>query len=170
MRMLFEIDTQDYDLTKNKIIRPSVRSIIIKNELVAMIHSLKFDYYKFPGGGMEEGETQIDTLMRETLEETGLIIIPSTIREYGSVHRIQRHYNGDVFTQDNYYYLCDITEGRSYQRLDDYELYEMFTLEFVDPKKAIKINREHDHGPKDQVMVEREASVLECLINDHYFD
>ena len=40
------------------------------------------------------------------------------------------------------------------QSLDDYEAEERFTLEWVRPRTAIKVNREHDHGPKDQVMLE----------------
>lgn len=39
---------------------PSVRAIIIKNDKVSMIHSMKYDYYEFPGGGIEKGESTID--------------------------------------------------------------------------------------------------------------
>lgn len=38
--------------------------------------------YKFPGGGMEEGETLEDTLIREMLEETGYKVKPDSIREF----------------------------------------------------------------------------------------
>ena len=31
-----------------------------------MIHSLKYDYYKFPGGGIEDGESNEEALIRET--------------------------------------------------------------------------------------------------------
>ena len=48
--------------------------------------------------------------------------------------------------------------------MDDYEQEERFTLEFVEPKQAIEVNRDRDHGPKDQAMIEREARVLEMLI------
>lgn len=54
------------------------------------------------------------------------------------------------------------------QKLDDYEADEHFILEFIEPTLAIKINRQEDHGPKDQVMLEREARVLEFLIQEGY--
>ncbi len=35
---------------------------------------------KFPGGGMEDDEDDIKTLIRETLEETGFTVVPETVR------------------------------------------------------------------------------------------
>ena len=57
MRLLFEIDTKDYDINGTAFVRHSARCINIKNGKVAMVHSLKYDYYKFPGGGIEKGES-----------------------------------------------------------------------------------------------------------------
>lgn len=72
MRLLFNLDTKDYTCTDRVLSRPSVRAIVIKDGRVAMVHSLKYDYYKFPGGGMEPGETQEEALARETLERLDL--------------------------------------------------------------------------------------------------
>ena len=90
MRLLFEIDTKDYDLNGVAFIRHSARCINIKNGLVAMVHSIKYDYYKFPGGGIEEGESKENAMMREAREEAGLVVIPGSVKEYGYVHRIQK--------------------------------------------------------------------------------
>ena len=43
MRLLFEIDTKDYDPNGKAFVRPSVRGIIIQDGKVAMVHSQKFD-------------------------------------------------------------------------------------------------------------------------------
>ena len=166
MRLLFEIDTKDYNINGKKFIRPSVRSIIIKENKVAMVHSIKYNYYKFPGGGIEEGENHNQALIRETLEESGLTIIEESIKEYGYVHRIQKSELYDVFIQDNYYYLCDVENEVKTQNLDDYESEEKFTLEYMDAREVIDINRNKKHGPKDQNMIEREAKVLELLIEE----
>ena len=72
MRSLFEIDTKDYDINVTTVSRPSARGIIIKDGKLAMIHSIKYDYYKFPGGGIEKNEQKESALIREVLEETGL--------------------------------------------------------------------------------------------------
>ena len=170
MRLLFEIDLKNYDKNGKAFIRPSARAIIIKDNKIYMVHSLLYDYYKFPGGGIEHDESNIDALIRETKEEAGLIVIKDSIKEYGYVHRVEKSdQNGiDMFIQDNYYYLCDVNEKVEKQILDDYEAFENFTLVFVDAYKAINTNRYNNHGPKNQNMLEREAKVLELLLLEKY--
>lgn len=168
MRQLFEMDKKDYAGCTHSFVRNSARSIIIRNGKIAMIHSLKYDYYKFPGGGIENGEDPIAAMIRETHEEAGLIIIPETVVEYGYVHRIQKSDSDETecFVQDNYYYLCDAAEEVVPQVLDEYEAKEAYTLEFVDPLTAIKKNRHVTESPYNQMMFEREARVLELLIDE----
>lgn len=168
MRMLFEIDTKDYDINGTVFKRPAARGIIIKDGSVAMIHSLKYDYYKFPGGGIEEGEDRVNALVREVREETGLVVMPGTIKEYGRVYTAQKGDQEDVFIQDSYYYLCDVEEELKPQDLDEYEAEERFTLEFIEPQHAIRINRENTLDEIDQIMVEREARMLEILMQEGY--
>lgn len=166
MRLLFEIDTKDYEPNGKAFVRPSVRGIIIHDGKVAMVHSLKYDYYKFPGGGIEDGESLEEALLREVAEESGLQVILPSIREYGLVHRIQKGQKEAMFIQDNYYFLCEVEEKVGAQQLDDYEAEEKFTLEYVDPAHAICVNREADHGSKDKIMLERETRVLEMMIQE----
>ena len=171
MRLLFEMDKKDYKENGTVGIRPSVRGIIVKDKKIAMIYSKKYNYYKFPGGGALAGEQQIDTLIREVKEESGLCVIRNSVREYGFVHRVQKGIKEDIFIQDNYYYLCDAEEDIGSQQLDAYEKEEQFTLEFVIPNHAIYVNRRMEHGEKQGIpqfegMLEREARVLELLVQE----
>ncbi len=168
MRELFTIDKKNYKENGTIFRRPSVRGIIIKEGKVAMMHSLKYDYYKLPGGGIEDGEVYEDTLIREVKEESGLIVKADTIRDFGYVRRIEKGRFEDIFEQDNYYYLCEVEEEGGAQSLDDYEEEEQFTLEFVAIDHAIAVNRTANHGGKEAVetfkgMVERENRVLELI-------
>ena len=172
MRLLFEIDKKDYEKCTHSFVRNSARSIIVLDKKVAMVHSLKYDYYKFPGGGIEKGEDPIDAMIRETREEAGLVVKPETVKEYGCVHRIQKSDQDDTecFVQDNYYYLCDVKEDRVSQCLDHYEAQETYILEFVAPEIVVKKNRSVIDSPHDPIMFEREAKVLELLIAEGMFD
>ena len=168
MRLLFNMDKKDYADCTHRFSRDSARSIVIRNGKVAMIHSQKYHYYKFPGGGIEKGEEPTGAMIRETREEAGLIVIPETVREYGYVHRIQKSDTdpNECFVQDNYYYFCDAMEALSSQELDDYEAEESYELVFVDPETAIKANRVVKESPYNPMMLEREARVLEMLISE----
>ena len=170
MRILFEMDKKDYVSNGSVFSRPSARAIIIKDGKIAMVYSKKYNYYKFPGGGIETGEYMEDALIREVLEETGLCVIRDSIQEYGQVHRIQKGTKEDVFIQDNFYFLCCVKENIEQQNLDKYEADEGFKLEFLKPQLAIDVNRETILDDFTQVMLEREALVLELLIQEGYFE
>ena len=168
MRVLFEMDLHDYADCTHNFVRNSARSIIIRDKKIAMIHSLKYDYYKFPGGGIEGKESPVDAMIRETREEAGLVVKPETVKEFGLVHRIQRSDKDptECFVQDNLYYLCDAENETFFQCLDGYEAAENYALEFVEPILAIHRNRNVQDSPYNPMMFEREARVLEMLIDE----
>ena len=105
MRELFVLDKKNYDPNGSVGRRPSVRGIIIRDGRIAMMHSKKYDYYKLPGGGIEAGETLEETLIREVREESGLVVKPETIKEFGYVRRIEKGKEEDIFVQDNFFSL-----------------------------------------------------------------
>jgi len=51
--------------------------VLIKENKVALIerHRAGLDYFVFPGGGMDEGETPEQAAIRETLEELGIEVV-----------------------------------------------------------------------------------------------
>lgn len=172
MRLLFEMDKKDYENCTHSFVRNSSRSIIRSNKKLAMIHSMKYDYYKFPGGGIENGENPIDAMIRETREEAGLVVKPEKVKEYGYVHRIQRSGKDatECFIQDNYYYLCEVEDEVVSQCLDNYESNENYVLEYVDPQVAISKNSSVTQSPYDTMMFEREVKVIQLLMSEGLLD
>ena len=168
MKRIITIDLKDYDETMPRYRRPSVRAVIIRDSKIAMVYSQKFDYYKFPGGGIEKNEDHKQTLIREVSEEVGLTVIPDSVEELGSVLRVQksRTNENEIFEQENYYYTCNVMNSSVAQSLDDYELEEGFRLEYVRPEHAIEVNRTHEHSGYDAQLIEREALVLEYILNE----
>lgn len=167
MKRLFTIDLQDYDPRWPHSKRPTVRAIIRRGEKLAMIHKLKYDYYAFPGGGIEDGETYHDALIREVHEETGLRVIPNSIEEFGSALRLNgsRKYKNAIFEQENFYYTCTVEDTVDAQQLSEGEVEDQFTLEFVSAEDALRKNRYDDHGEETGgIWIERESRILEILI------
>ena len=146
MRILYDYDYKDYKENGTVGRRASVRGIIIRDGKLAMVHSRKYDYYAFSGGGIDEGEKKEDTLIREIREELGLEVIPESIREYGLITRKEKGAIDDLFIQENYYYLCDVSDKHLEQELSGYEAEEEFELSWIYPDDAIRSNRENDHG------------------------
>ena len=168
MRTLFEIDAKNYSAGDPVLVRPSARAIIIKDGKIALVYSALCDYYKFAGGGIEEGEDVIDALCREVKEEVGLIVKKETVRPYGQALRKEKR--GEVvLVQNNTYFFCETEENAVKRDLDEYEEEEKFTLRWVTPQEAIKVNRTHPHGKKGPYMIERETRALELLIQEGFF-
>ena len=165
MRLLFVMDRKDHSGCTHTFSRNSARSIIIRDGRVAMVYSTKYGYYKFPGGGIEAGESPVDAMIRETREETGLRVLPETVKAYGMVHRVQKSDRDDneCFIQDNYYYLCDAEDDPADQELDAYEAQESCRLVFTDAETAIRKNSSVQGAPYNRMMFEREARILALL-------
>lgn len=170
MKLLFTLDSKNYDESIEIVYRPSARGIVIRDGKVAMVHSEKYDYFKFPGGGIEDGESPADAMIREVREESGLTVIPESVCEFGNVHRRSITEKGGLFIQDNYYFVCACHDDMEEQILDDYEAEERFTLHFVKPQVAIERNKSCTAMDKMPHMLYREARVLELLIEGGYFD
>lgn len=170
MRLLFTMDAKDYTPGGTVFSRPSARGIILRGERLALVHALKHDYYKFPGGGIEPGEDPITALIREVKEESGLTVIPGSIREYGYVHRVEKGDPEDIFLQDNYYYFCQVESRVGAQALDPFEQEEGFALEYVSPQEALAKNLAvSGSGYQYRRMALREAQVLELLLDESFF-
>ena len=112
MKILRVFDDRNYDDRFSVFTREAVRAIILKDGLIALVRSDREGYYKFPGGGIEKGETHLQTLTRETFEETGLRVDPASVKEFGTVIERRRSIFGEkeIFEQRSYYYYAD-TEG-----------------------------------------------------------
>lgn len=76
--------------------------IMLQKNKVLLMHRLKDgdEYYTFLGGGVDEGETIENAVVREVLEETTM---PTSIDRLLYIHNYE--------TSDQYYYLCKYISG-----------------------------------------------------------
>jgi 8-oxo-dGTP pyrophosphatase MutT (NUDIX family) len=122
--------------------REAVRAIIPQGRKLLLIYSPRNGSYKFPGGGVEEGETKEEALVREIQEECGATVLKIE-NEFGQIIEydfpIERDY--DVFMMTSTYYFCQVDARLGVQHLDRYEQNLGFRPVWVNIDEAIHTNQ-----------------------------
>jgi 8-oxo-dGTP pyrophosphatase MutT (NUDIX family) len=144
--------------------RSAVRAVIRRGQDLLMVFSSAVGDYKFPGGGVDDGESHEQALTRELLEECGASLL-SVDGELGAVieYNFAEEKEFDVFKMTSHYYFCQVQDGFGAQKLDDYERDLGFKPIWIDINDAISINRslfDSDHTPE---WLRREFFVLEHI-------
>lgn len=173
MKQLFTIDLKNYGADWKRSRRDSARAIIhVGDDKLALVYATKLGYYKFPGGGIHDGEDKLVALAREVQEEVGLVLVAESVREFGVATRYQKSALAEntIFVQDNFYYECDVERDEQgnlkiiSQKLDAYEDQAGFEFRIVSIKEAALANRLYrDTNDFNIAMIARDTRVLEML-------
>ena len=100
-------------------------AILIKGNEVLLIHrNNEKEYFVFPGGGVEEGETVEQAVVREMQEETTIDV---------KINKLLYHHTYDDGCEQ-FFYLCDYIKGEPKLREDSEEKIRMLEgIEFYEP-------------------------------------
>ena len=157
------IDLKNYDNTAVVFKRTAARAIITKGDDYLFIFS-KYGDYKFPGGGMEQGEALEDTLIREVQEETGYQVIRDSIKECIQVLERRKGTKEELFEMKSHYFFCEVEVEAGNQSLDQYEEEYEYKTTWMTLKEAIIRNSRNldlEHCP----WITRDTRVMEQLMN-----
>lgn len=146
--------------------RTAVRGVIQRGGNLLMIFSAAVGDYKFPGGGVDAGESHVQALAREIQEECGAEL--SHIgAEIGAVieYALAEEPEFDTFKMTSHYYRCDVAGGFGSQKLDDYERELGFAPVWVSIEDAIRQNKSLLHSVNAPEWLRREIFVLEYLLS-----
>ncbi len=115
--------------------RYTARAILRNSEgAYALMYAKKFGFYSLPGGGVEDGESMIQALKRELLEETGCSC--DSIEELGYVYENRAHCD---YTQYSYYYVVTSKSPLRSIALTDQEIENGTALLWYPIGKAVSL-------------------------------
>ncbi|MFT3890222.1 MAG: NUDIX domain-containing protein [Anaerolineales bacterium] len=165
MPILTEIHRcEGVDIHGRTIHRKAVRAVIARGNNLLMIYSSAVGDYKFPGGGVDQGESHEQALRREVQEECGMSLA-SVGDEIGSVlefdQPVEKEF--DAFRMVSHYYRCDVLDGAGSQKLDDYEKDLGFTPIWINIDQAIQANEQLLDSDVPPEWLKREIFVLKYL-------
>ena len=99
-------------MNSSNTIRSAARAIIIQNDSVLLVQMKNDDgeFFILPGGGQFHGETLVQSLQRECVEELGIDVSVGRLvytREYiGKNHQFDHRHNN--FHQIEHVFVCEI--------------------------------------------------------------
>ncbi len=165
MEILAEIYRCDGINVKGKTVyRTAVRAVVLRDTSLLMIYSSNVGDYKFPGGGVNQGETHLQALRREVQEECGMSVMNVGL-EVGAVieYNVPMEDNYDVFKMISHYYQCEVKDEVGTQKLDEYEQNLGFKPIWIEIDDAIRFNKALLRSEKNIEWLKREIFVLEYL-------
>ncbi|MCP4141715.1 MAG: NUDIX domain-containing protein [Chloroflexi bacterium] len=152
-------------------LREAVRGVIFREGKLLMVYSTVNGDYKFPGGGIDAGETHLEALRRELNEECGATL-KEVIGELGKTieyaHAIEDKF--DTYRQNSYYYFCEINGNLGNLNLEDYEEDLGFRPEWIDVETALEANKNIlDKSTPAPRWTKREVFVLAHILSTKSF-
>lgn len=141
-RLLGEIfHAKGLDPAGGVIERTAARAIVLRGRELLLLHSPRNADYKFPGGGVEPGESVHDALRREMLEECGAQV--SAIGEqFGDIveYSPAAEAHAAVFRMVSRYVRCQVVDEFGQQHLEQYEQDLGLTPVWVEVAEALRVN------------------------------
>ncbi|KPZ57250.1 NUDIX hydrolase [Pseudoalteromonas sp. P1-7a] len=145
--------------------RRTGRAIVIKDAHILLMYTRRYEDYSLPGGGVDEGETLEQGLIRELSEETGAQNI-QIIKPFGLYEEYRPWYKDDfdIIHIQSYCYLCDADKALGKAQLEHYEQQNGMTPEWVNIHDAIAHNeRTISLSDKQGLSIIRETYLLKQI-------
>lgn len=145
--------------------RLATRGIVIQDDKILLLYTERYDDYSLPGGGLDEGESKIDGMIRELSEETGALNI-TNVKEFGAYEEYRPWYKPDYEIQHmiSYCYTCEINKELGESMMESHEIRNGMKAVWVNIHEAINHNiKTLASSEKKGMSIERELYLLQLI-------
>jgi 8-oxo-dGTP diphosphatase len=149
------------DEVKSYTVREAARAVVYdEDNTLALLHATATDYYKLPGGGLDDDVDKITALKRECIEEIGCDI--EVLQELGLVNEWRKIYK---IHQVSYCYLARLVGEKGTPDFTESEIAEGFAVTWLPYSEALEALKSStaDHIGAKAYMVPRDIAILEAV-------
>jgi len=121
-----------------------------------------------PGGGIDDGESNVDGLIRELKEETGAHSVQN-IQAFGLYEEFRPWYKADfdIVHMQSYCYVCNIAEELHAPELESHEIDNGMHPIWMNIHQAISHNESTiAKSDKKGLSIERETFLLKLIVSE----
>ncbi len=140
--------------------REAARAVVFdKENNIALLHAIKTDYYKLPGGGLDDDTNKVTALKRECREEIGCDV--EVMGEIGLVNEWRRFCN---LHQISYCYFAKVVGEKGIPDFTESEIAEGFEVVWLPYNEALDIIKRSkaEQIESKEYMVPRDIAILEA--------
>ena len=156
------------DMSAKSFTRKATRAIVLNGDDILLLYTKRYHDYSLPGGGIDEGESNVDGLIRELKEETGAHNVQN-IQEFGLYEEFRPWHKAgfDIVHMESYCYFCTIDDELLDPELESHEIDNGMHPIWMNIHQAISHN-EHTMANSDKkgLSIERETFLLQRIIKE----
>lgn len=141
-------------------IREAARAVVFDMENnVALLHATKTDYYKLPGGGLDDDTDRIVALKRECREEIGC-----DVEVVGAIGEVVEWRKFCTLKQISYCYIARVVGEKGMPDFTESEIEEGFEVVWFSYDEALRHLKESkaEEIESKSYMVPRDIAILEA--------
>jgi len=156
------------ELSESRFTRKATRAIVLNGDSILLLYTQRYHDYSLPGGGIDDGESHIDGLIRELKEETGAHSVHN-IQEFGLYEEFRPWYKADfdIVHMQSYCYICAIAEDLQDTELESHEINNGMRPVWMNIHQAISHNEQTiANSDKKGLSIERETFLLKRIVSE----
>lgn len=148
--------------------RHAARGIVVRGENILLLYTERYHDYSLPGGGIDEGEDEIEGLIRELKEETGAQGVRN-VQAYARYDEYRPWYksDADIIHMISHCYVCEIDEALGETAFESHEVSNGMKPVWMNIYEAIEHNEEViANSDKKGLSIERETYMLKVIAQE----